>query len=230
MKRIIVLAVMTIALAVHSEDWKGYTRIPIESKNLIDTNEKFNPTGKIIITDSFNRKTADTDKHTIEVEKLKTEKGNINGVAYDFYYSDGSGTFAGIKEKCDYSTNWTVSCKKDPFENFISGNMYFDKGNLSISIYKKGDISVPIITIGHSHFPGTTVLIKIDSLVYESDVKQLLFTPEQTREIIEKLKTAKKIVTRYHKWPYKANIDSEFELYGFNEAYTYLNWAVKQIK
>ena len=49
------------------------------------------------------------------IEINKTETGIINGVPYDIYYTDGSGTFGGVegatKVELDQD-NWTVACDR----------------------------------------------------------------------------------------------------------------------
>lgn len=186
----------------------------------------------------------------IEEQKLintsyTLETGTINGVAYKFWHSEGSGYFSGVRNyegnfsnitnRGDYQTDytiarkehWEVLCKKDSISD--SKSCHLKKGGLWVYAYGKGKNQ---ISIGHDHYPRSTVAIRInDGQVFtvpsnnDGD-----FSVSASAKIIQQLKSANSVTTRYMEWPYQTWKDNSFDLYGFNEAFQYINWAVSQIK
>ena len=92
---------------------------------------------------------------------LKQETSTLNGVAYNFYYSDGSGTFASSpsssREREDYLNSWRVGCEKDAITD--ERTCHVDRGDLRVWADSRGRMEV---YIGASHYPGTPVVIRID--------------------------------------------------------------------
>jgi hypothetical protein len=165
-------------------------------------------------------------------ESGKRETGELNGVPYSFYYSDGSGTFVGspgntgtYKDRTD--TNWDVQCKKDPITD--SKHCQMKLKDLWLFVYPKGRATV---SIGHEHYPGSAVTIRIDQgpPISTSARNDGDFDPQISLRLIQKLKNAKVVTTRYMKWPYRSWEDETWEIYGFNEALAYVTWAVERIK
>jgi hypothetical protein len=194
----------------------------VVKRNLIHSNSPFTPTAKVEETSAGSLST---------IEMSKRETGELNGVAYSFFYTDGSGTFAGAsgntatyKDKRD--TNWEVQCKKDPVTDRKHCQMKIK--DLWIFVYPKGGVTV---SIGHEHYPGSNVTIRIDQSApistahHDGD-----FDPQTSLRLIRQLKKAKSVTTRYMGWPYRSWNDETWELYGFNEAFSYLTWAVNRIK
>lgn len=167
--------------------------------------------------------------YTDEVDKI--EKGILNGVNYSFSYSDGSGTFAGTPGNTEYSLqsddNWSVLCKKDPISDEKMCRMHMKDLWVVVPRYGKA-----IVGIGYKHFPSSTVTIRIDGgtpfTTYSTN--NGTFPPNTSAKIIERLKHAKSLTTRYKEWPDNSWVDDSWELYGFNEAFKYINWAVRRIK
>ena len=159
----------------------------------------------------------------------KTESGVLNGVDYKFYYTDGSGSFSGARgETLDsISGTWNVNCRKDAITDEKMCYMYFQ--DLWIFIDGKGR---PTVSVGSNHYPSSTVAIRIDKAapIVASSKNGGSFANGKSMKIIDSLKNAKSITTRYEKWPSEYPIDSSWEIYGFNEAYRYLNWAIKHIR
>ena len=165
------------------------------------------------------------------VQIHKSEKGVLNGVHYDFYYTDGSGTFSGnssnTKNFRNKENNWSVACKKDPISDKKTCHMKMN--DLWIYVYDNGKV---VVSIGSEHFPSSSVTVRIDqgTPFTASSTKDGDFPPKTSAKIIEQLKQARSLTTRYMKWPHKSWVDDSWEVYGFNEAFKYINWAVKRIK
>jgi len=164
---------------------------------------------------------------------LKRETGTLNGVAYTFYYSDGSGGFASIAnsalERADYAINsWRVGCEKDAITD--ERTCHVDRGDLRVWADSRGRME---IYIGSSHYPGSPVWIRIDKaapLAINSRTFNGSFGYRASPAIISKISRAKTITTRYQKWPYTDYEDESWDNYGFKEAVAYIRWAVSKIK
>lgn len=161
-------------------------------------------------------------------KKSKIESGSINNVMYRVYYSDGSGSVQGLKTNTlDYAkdesgTNWFTHCTKDEMDD--SRWCGLDKGDLSVMIWKDG---TALVHIGHEHYPGSNVTIRIDKGKPITASEKLSFTRAQSDDIINALKSGKSALTRHQNWPYKKNIDTHIDLYGFTEAWSILNSIFK---
>ena len=137
-------------------------------------------------------------------EVNKTEKGVLNGVHYSFYYTDGSGTFSGtpgntgnVMEPSE--SNWDVACKKDPITDKKMCHMKMK--DLWVYVYENGKT---IISIGSEHFPSSSVTVRIDggAPFTTSSANDGDFPANTSAKLIEQLKRAKSLTTRYMKWPY----------------------------
>jgi hypothetical protein len=174
---------------------------------LVCTNEQFSPNGVVTITG------------------IKTETGNINGIYYNIFYEDGSGSF-GHKDDL-HNDNWNVECKKDK----ITDSKMCSMKKESLYVYAHGN-GKSIVSIGHDHFPNSSVTIRIESNtpITTSAANDGDFPAKTSDGIITKLKRSKSATTRYMEWPYRTWVDKEVDTQGFNEAYAYIKWAVKHIK
>ena len=191
--------------------------------DLIFAIDQFRPDGRLEIRES---------KGLTSSEFHKTESGIVNGVHYDFYYTDGSGTFAGMignvgKYDEPVRSNWDVGCKKDPVNDTKYCHMHIK--DLWIYVYPK---KRTVLSIGYEHYPWSTVTIRIDgeapiSTNANSDGN---YPIQISARIVQRLKSATSVTTRYMKWPYKHWVDTTWDLYGFNETFEYINWAVERIK
>lgn len=174
---------------------------------------------------------AETDIAPKSGEPFLNSKGVVNGVHYH-YYDDYSASFAGTEgNTTDFSepmeSNWDVGCEKDQITDRKTCHMRIK--NLWIFVYGKGK---PIVSIGHDHFPGSSVVIRIDSgtPVSGSAASDGYFPPTVSAKVIERLKHAKQVTTRYMEWPYRSWVDDSLDMYGFNETFQYITWAVKRVK
>jgi hypothetical protein len=177
-----------------------------------------------------------TDKEKLKLKTcvpIKTESGNLNGIAYDFFYSDGSGLFAGTPGNVLDSTeawesNWKVGCEKDAITDQKTCSM--QRGDLRVWLDSKGRSE---IYIGASHYPGSLVVLRIDKtspLTINSRIFNGSFGYRESPWIIKRIATAKSITTRYQKWPDQNYQDETTSTYGFNESLAFIRWAVVRIK
>ncbi|MBI4756961.1 MAG: hypothetical protein HY778_16400 [Betaproteobacteria bacterium] len=174
---------------------------------------------------------AETDVTPKPEEPFQNSEGVVNGVHYR-YYDDYSASFAGTEgNTTDFrepiGSNWDVGCEKDPITDKKTCHMHMK--NLWVFVYGKGK---PIISIGHDHFPGSSVVIRIDSStpISSSAASDGNLSPALSAKVIERLKHAKQVTTRYMEWPYRSWVDDSWDMYGFNEAFQYITWAVKRVK
>lgn len=190
---------------------------------LIESDAPFTPDGKIELLETKILRTAEANK---------IESGVLNGVHYRFYYTDGSGTFAGKPGNVGHfsepmGTNWRTACKKDPVTD--RKHCYMQLKDLYVFVYPRGGVT---IGIGGERFPGSTVALRVDQLApaTASAKDDGSFSEKASARLIKQMASAKTLTTRYMKWPDKSWEDQTWELYGFNEAYKYITWAVKRIK
>ncbi|EPW3466519.1 hypothetical protein ACWJ7M_003525 [Acinetobacter baumannii] len=114
------------------------------------------------------------------------------------------------------------------------GSCYKDRFNGAkiCSIHNK-NIMVAIINgeqkiyIGSNHYPGKKTAVKIDNgITYYG--KEGYFN--NSKVIIDEMKKGNIIYTRYVKWPYEYNVDSEISLIGFTNALNNLRQRYCEIK
>jgi hypothetical protein len=170
---------------------------------------------------------------------VKKEVGTVNGVAYEFFYSDGSGLFAGDPKAslndsnprnriAAWETAWHVGCEKDPITD--EKTCHADKGDFRVWTNAAGRSEV---YVGSEHYPGSQVVIRIDKtspLAINSRVYDGGFGYRASPGIINRIAAAKFVSTRYQKWPYRDYVDETWNTYGFKEALAYIKWAVAHIK
>ena len=160
------------------------------------------------------------------------ERGTIDGVRYRIYKSDGSGSVQGlptntlsvIRDK--HYTNWDLSCNIDLIEDTHSctlrrANMWLVKASSGLTI----------IGVGHSHYPGTDVVIRIDGKTpFRANKKNTFsFSRARAEAIIAELKTGRTFITRYQEWPYQSYKDERASLFGFKAALAVLDWLVANL-
>lgn len=165
---------------------------------------------------------------------IKAEQGMINGVAYRFFYSDGSGTFAGTQGNTldpseDKDSNWSVRCSKDSMTDVKSCMM--EMNFLAIYI---ASVGLPVVLIGSNGNIMEDAMLRIDagkpiSTYSTLGARYRQFNDPMNEPILKKLKQAQTVVTR-HRELGNGMIDRKWDIYGFNEAFAYINWAVSHIK
>ncbi|MDO9271071.1 MAG: DUF4124 domain-containing protein [Methylobacter sp.] len=167
----------------------------------------------------------------VEISEHKTEKGILNKVHYHFFYTDGSGSFSGTSGNTldlmePTKSNWSTGCKKDPITDKKMCHMKMK--DLRIYVFENGGT---VVSIGEEHFPGSSVAIRIDSgTPLTTSSNNGSFPLDTSTKIIEQIQSAKSLTTRYMKWPYQSWVDESWEIFGFNETFKYINWAIMHIK
>lgn len=157
------------------------------------------------------------------------EIGAINGVEYHIKFN-GTGIFAGGKDSeiqgasYNYRHNWRVLCFKDAITDNKKCTLL--KPDIAITAFQDGKF---LLHIGAKHFPGTKVYLRIDDEP-ASSASNPGFDFETSATLVDKIKVAKKITTRFTEWPNEYPVDNSSTTFGFNEALQYMLWAVKRIK
>lgn len=195
----------------------------VEKPSLLVPDATFTPSGTV--------STKELELLT-RVELNKIEEGELNGVKYRIYYTDGSGSFSSspdgsLSEGLRSGSDWSTACKKDPMNDARS--CYVQRKDLWVWLYASGRLD---IFIGGNQYPGTSATIRIDSnpAIKSPSDREGMFTAAQGKQILQQLLAGNKVATRYVNWPYESAIDDSFELRGFDEAFKYIQWAIKQIK
>jgi len=195
----------------------------ISKPHLIISDKPFTPDGVVSMNES---------EGLSEVEISKIEKGILNGVYYKIYYTDGSAIFSGIPGNTlqlsePSESNWSVICQKDPIND--KKMCFMTIKDLFVFVHGNGKITV---IIGHNHFPGSTAAIRIDkdTPMTTSPANEGTFTHGKSAKIVERLKSAKSVTTRYMEWPHQSWVDETWEIYGFNQTFKFISWAVRHIK
>ena len=157
---------------------------------------------------------------------IKTEEGELNGVKYRFYYSDGSGTFAAEQgNKVDITEsafeNWDTRCIKDAMTDEVACRAFFR--DFALLVTQAGDMK---IVVGSDHYPGSNVALRIDDGVPMVAPSAAQFSAAQSKQLAESLRNGQTVKLRYQEWPYEANVDKSFTLHGYEEVYAFLQWAV----
>jgi hypothetical protein len=167
-----------------------------------------------------------------KVEVHKIESGVLNGVHYRFFYTEGSGTFSGTPSNVGHfsepeESNWHTGCKKDPITDSKVCFMHMK----DLWVFASPN-SKPSVSIGRGHYPGSTVTIRLDQENPVSNTSKGggMFSPEASADLVEKLKAAKSVTTRYMQWPYQSWKDETWKVFGFAETLQYITWAVEHIK
>lgn len=160
------------------------------------------------------------------------EKGRIDDVEYKFIYENGSGNFSGSRNglvEYENKDNWKVRCDKDPMTDMKRCSLH--NHDLWILIQGNGK---EIVSIGDEHFPRSIVSLRINKSkpITTSSQYDGNYSSPVSKKIIKQLldDDSEMVTTRYMKWPYREWEDNEIGLYGFNEAYSYIKWAIKRIK
>src|SRR5260221_934010 len=99
---------------------------------------------------------------SIRLENMsKIERGLINDVRYEIYYSDGGGRFASAPgrtfdpQEGGAWLDWHVRCEKDAITDAKSCMMFH--GDFSVFAYGDGKL---LVHIGDHHYPGSEITIR----------------------------------------------------------------------
>jgi hypothetical protein len=206
----------------------GLSVLAQTKSNLLSDDAMFSVDAKV----AFTKDPVDPEFRKIVGEKPfepnRYATGSLNGVAYKYFFSDGSASFEGsrgngIEYRSGAMANWDIRCEKDPID---------DSKSCILSIYDLriliDSLSGPAVSIGLDTYPGRSTAIRFDQQPAITGGE--IIKGEQAKRILAELKTAKQVTTRYSPWPSGGNADKTFELYGFNEAFAYVNWVLTKIK
>lgn len=152
----------------------------------------------------------------------RVETGTFKGAKYKIYYSDGSGRVQGLPEgnpDSSIESDWCIYCYTDKMDD--SRWCCLRRGNLTVGIRKDGSY---FISIGHEHYPGSTIAIRVDKNEPISASESAGFSSHQVSVILDQLTTGNTLLTRYQEWPYQTNRDDCFSPYGFSQA-----WEILQV-
>ncbi len=190
------------------------TSVGQSKTHLLNTEDKFTADGKIETVNDWG-------------EPTKIETGKINGVGYRFYYTDASGSVSAMPkgEMEAGKLKWSLGCKKDAIDDKKICYMSLKQ----IMIFYQGNDKYAV-SIGSGHYPRSSIAIRIDNNPAIKGGIEGIFPGDEAKNIIEQLKTAKQVATRYQKFPNSYTTDETFEIYGFSEAFQYLNWAYSKIR
>lgn len=157
----------------------------------------------------------------------KVESGEYQGFKYMVDYAYANATVVGSEGASvdDYVKNWHVSCAKDPMNDSVSCLTL--RGDLYISYSRKGGYR---ISVGLEHYPGYSVSVRIGAGKPYSTTAEGNFSSATSSKIIEAMKQSGIARTRYVKWPYAVNIDTESSLYGLPAVLAFMKWAVMTYK
>lgn len=202
-----------------------------EIRSLLDRNEKFTANGKISEDDLYGFPTYHED-------------GVLNGVAYRIYFLDGSGTFEGVKgngierkwnknktaaeglkDIADMKKNWMISCREDGVDDLVCGMVI---PGISVLIDTKGQEIVAVHGEGDPR--GAVVGLRLDNGANFAGGKGSQFVGATATQIVEGLKSAKRVTTSFRGPNARTSITKTIDLYAFGEAFTYINWVIGKCK
>ena len=115
---------------------------------------------------------------------------------------------------------WQVRCKKDPADS--SKYCMSTRDDLGVGVLLKADgSSAHRINIGSgSHYPGSEQILRVD-MDAPISAGPKGFEDAISRQIIERMKSARQVTTRYRKWP-GDYVDSTSNIGRFNEVLNYM--------
>lgn len=121
--------------------------------------------------------------------------------------------------------SWWIDCKKDPINDRKQCAM-FGKG-LQIYVTEFGVVRV---VVGMKHYPGSVAAIRLDGKPAKYSGANGVFSLANSGDIIEGLRSAKKITTRYQQFPNRYYTDLIMENDAFDEAYKTLWRAISRME
>jgi len=188
-------------------------------KLLIPLNQSFGDTAQKESVEQMSR-SAKTELHTVE-------KGLKNNIAYRFYHTDGSGTFAGDKEN-DISylrtdkENWSLGCKQDLMDDEVF--CHARRGDFLIYYSKKTGY---LVDLSGDKYPHSSISVRVNDGAVFSASESSGFDREQSKNILSLIEDGDMVATRYVSWPYRLNVDKRSAYYGLPVVLDYMKWVVE---
>lgn len=162
-----------------------------------------------------------------ETERHLVETGSKNNINYRFFYSDGSGTFAGDKENdISYlrtnSSNWSLRCYRDVMSDEVSCNA--KKEDFFVYYSKKTGYLVDLVG---DKYPQSNISVRVDGGEVFIAPENRGFNKKQSSEILGLIQEGSMVATRYVDWPYRSNVDGLSAYYGLPVVLDYMKWVVE---
>lgn len=115
---------------------------------------------------------------------------------------------------------WQIRCKKDSRDNSKYCQGAKDDFNLGILLSAAGQASYRITIGAGSQYPGSEQLLRIDAdTPLNAGTKG--FEDAASRQIIERMKSARQVMTRYRKWP-GGYVDKVSNIGRFDQVLNYM--------
>jgi len=152
------------------------------------------------------------------IVRNRSEVGSYDGLRYSIFYESGIGSVQGVPDDPVkgrvLGEDWGFWCELDEFDDLHTCILRRD--DLRIVLTKDGS---PLVIVGSDHYPDSEVAIRFDKDEALMASETIQFSGESAELIIKRLRTAKRVLTRYQEWPYQKNLDNSFEPYGFEQAW-----------
>jgi hypothetical protein len=139
--------------------------------------------------------------------------------------AQGPSAQRGVYEQPPFVENtisgWNIRCQRDGADNSRYCNT--TKDDVSIGILRKADGSTLYrLLIGSGTvYPNSGQTVRIDAdMPLESGPKG--FSPEESRQLIERLNSAQQIATRYRHWPSGQYIQRTTAVQGFSSVTNFM--------
>lgn len=161
----------------------------------------------------------------------RVETGVLNGIKYRFYYTDGSGSVQGLTEnvldvlKDKNGENWSIRCRKDEMNDTHYCAM--TRQALTVGAF---DTSSHFVSVGSEHFPGSSIVARVDKQDPVTAAAKSGFTTSQETSLIAAMSSGTSVLTRYVQWPYQTNKDKKISLYGFKSALEIIETLNKELQ
>ncbi len=181
----------------------------------------FTPEGRVICEEW-----ADVGVEPKRIKIMQIENGTRGPFSYRVYYSDGSGVVqrAGDADRLGAEALWEFGCKVDPIDD--SKSCHVKHGALSIWYY--GDDRWAVFIGEGSNYPNSEIAIRLDE---SGAVKTtgLSFPELDSKKLVDSLKSASRIRTRFLKWPNGIG-EADFSPEGFAVALSLMQWSYEATK
>ncbi|MBJ3814991.1 hypothetical protein F9C28_08645 [Shimwellia pseudoproteus] len=158
---------------------------------------------------------------------LAVERGRVNGVWYQFAFTDSQGLFQGEQDNPPVTqpdaggSNWVLSCYQDNMTDKRSCSAR--KYDLTVTYYDNGASKV---SLGNNNFSGSRIYARIDSGEMMQGLGYGYFASNDSKAIISALLAGKVIRTRWQEWPYQSRVEGRVSGFGFNEVSRYMKWVL----
>lgn len=163
------------------------------------------------------------------------QSGSVDGIAFEFFHGDGSGTFASLRERsldipAPYGApaSWRVGCQRNRMTDVV--HCFVSRGDVSVVVARDGTHRV---ILGDEHFPGRPIAFRVGrnpAVVATGLHHHGAFSIEASRSITQQLSRSGEsaYLTRYVRWPRDEWVEEENEhAIGFRQALAYATWAAR---